>query len=229
MSLIKDQEREDRPREKLLKYGAKKLTDAELLALVLGTGPHGVGVVDFSRNILRKFGKKDLPNTSLEDLKQYKGLGTAKACKIVACFELHNRMMGKQEGSISSISPQEIWTTLQSIHTKGKEYFYVIYLDSRNQEIARDFEITNHLVSMGTVNASLVHPREVFEKAIKNNAVDIILAHNHPSNKTDPSDQDIAVTRRLSEAGDLLGIKVIDHIIVAKSGYFSFREQNLID
>ena len=208
----------------------KKLSDAELLALILRTGPKGVGVVDFSRNILRKFGKSNLATTPLEDLMKYKGLGLAKACMVIACFELHNRIIEKKEPeSISSISPQEIWEALRPIHKKQKEYFYIFYLDSRNQEITRDFEITKHLVSMGTVNASLVHPREVFERAIKNSAVDILLAHNHPSDKTDPSDQDIAVTRRLSEAGDLLGIKVVDHIIVAKSGYFSFREQNLID
>ena len=229
MTLINDKDKDDRPREKLIKYGPKKLTDAELLALILRSGPHGVGVVDFSRNVLRRFGKKELPNTSVEDLMKYKGLGKAKACQIVACFELQNRLVKDKQVSISSISPQEIWETLRPIHAKQKEYFYVFYLDSRNQEIARDFEITKNLVSMGTVNASLVHPREVFERAIKHNAVDIILAHNHPSNKTDPSDQDITVTRRLSEAGNILGIQVIDHIIVSKSGYFSFREQNLID
>ena len=220
-SIIKDKPRHERPREKLIKYGVDKLTDAELLAILLRTGTHNKDVITFAKSILRIFENEKILNASIQDLQKVSGLGDAKACEIMACFELGKRFLKGKKTQIF-LQPEQLWEALKDIHKAKKEYFIVFYLDTRNQEIKRE------TISIGTINASLVHPREVFEVAISCSAVGIMLAHNHPSNNPDPSDNDISVTRRLVEAGNLLGIEVLDHIIVTKSGYYSFKQQNLL-
>ncbi|MFA6136303.1 MAG: DNA repair protein RadC [Candidatus Paceibacterota bacterium] len=218
---IKDLPKVDRPREKLIKYGPDKLNNSELLAILLGTGTKGTNVVELANKILKKFSGDYLAKAQFKELKNTFGLGSAKACEIVACFELGRRLL-KGKKSVLILSPQEVWHELRDIRNNKKEHFVVFYLDTRNQEIKRK------IISIGTLNANLVHPREVFEPAVKYSAAQIIVAHNHPSGDTDPSQEDMDITKRLVETGKILDIEVLDHVIVSKTGYFSFKEKKLI-
>jgi len=218
---IKDLPKVERPREKLMQYGPGKLSNSELLAIVLRSGKKGENVIELANKILKRFSKDELPNLTFNDLKDYPGLGPAKACEIVACFELGKRLLKDKKAEIY-LKPREIWEELKDLRDHKKEHFVIFYLDSRNQEIKRE------IVSVGSLNANLVHPREVFEPAVRNLAAQIILAHNHPSGDPEPSEEDLEITKRLVESGKILGIEVIDHIIITKTGFISFKEKNLI-
>lgn len=221
MGKIKDLPKILRPREKLQRYGPSKLSNSELLAIILRTGKKGENVVEMAEKILRKFGTENLPNINFGELKNYPGLGTTKTCEILACFELGKRLL-KNKKSVLILSPKGVWEELKDIRDNKKEHFVIFYLDSRNQEIKRE------VISIGLLNANLVHPREVFEPAIRNLAAQIIVSHNHPSGDLEPSDEDLTITKRLVEAGKILGIEVIDHIIVTKDGFLSFKEKGLV-
>ena len=218
---IKDLPKVERPREKLMRYGPEKLSNSELLAILLGSGKKGENVVELAGKILKRFRADRLPYLAFDELKDYPGLGPAKSCEIVACFELGKRLLKGKKARIY-LKPKEIWEELKDIRDNKKEHFVIFYLDSRNQEIKRE------IISIGSLNANLVHPREVFEPAVRNLAAQIILAHNHPSGSLEPSEDDLAITKRLVEAGKIMGIDVIDHIIVVKNGFLSFKEKNLI-
>ena len=218
---IKDLPKVERPREKLIKYGPEKLSNSELLAILLRSGKKGENVVELANKILKRFRSDKLSHLTFDELKDYPGLGQAKACEIVACFELGKRLLKGKKARIY-LKPKEVWEELKDIRNNKKEHFVIFYLDSRNQEIKRE------IISIGSLNANLVHPREVFEPAVRSLAAQIILAHNHPSGDPEPSEDDITVTKRLIEAGKIMGIEVIDHIIIVKNGYFSFKEKNLI-
>ena len=218
---IKDLPKVERPREKLMQYGPGKLSNSELLAIVLRSGKKGENVIELANKILKRFSKDKLPNLTFNDLKDYPGLGPAKACEIVACFELGKRLLKDKKAEIY-LKPREIWEELKDLRDHKKEHFVIFYLDSRNQEIKRE------IVSVGSLNANLVHPREVFEPAVRNLAAQIILAHNHPSGDPEPSEDDLEITKRLVESGKILGIEVIDHIIITKTGFISFKDKNLI-
>jgi len=219
--IIKNIPKIDRPREKLIQYGPEKLSNSELLALLLRSGNKDVNAIELAGKILKKFGAKELPNLNFKDLKKIPGLGPAKACEIIACFELGKRLLKDKKAQIF-LTPKEIWEELKDLKNHKKEHFVIFYLDSRNQEIKRE------TISIGSLNANLVHPREVFEPAVRNLAAQIILAHNHPSGDPEPSEDDLEITKRLVESGKILGIEVIDHIIVAKNDFFSFKERKLI-
>ena len=218
---IKDLPKIERPREKLEKYGPEKLSNSELLAILLGTGTKGVNVVELANRILKKFSGDKISKANVEELKNTFGLGTAKACEIVACFELGKRLLNGKK-AVLLLSPQDVWNELKDIRDNKKEHFVIFFLDTRNQEIKRE------IISVGTLNSSLVHPREVFEPAVKHLASHVIIAHNHPSGSSDPSEEDLNITKRLVESGKLLGIEVLDHIVVTPAGYFSFKEKKLI-
>lgn len=221
MVKIKDLPRVDRPREKLLKYGPAKLTTTELLAILLRTGIKGLNVIELSNKILKHFGVENVQNISVSDLLKIKGLGPVKAAEIIACLELGKRLL-KDKQPLAAISPHAVFDSLKDIRELKKEHFIAIYLDTSNQEISRE------VVSIGTLNASLVHPREVFEPAVKNLAASIILVHNHPSGDLKPSHEDLLITKKLVDSGRLLDIHVLDHIIITKTGYTSLKEQKLI-
>lgn len=218
---IKDLPKVDRPREKLIQYGPGRLSNSELLAIILRSGKKGENVIDFAEKILKRFKSVNLPELTYKDLIIIPGLGPAKACEIVACFELSKRLIQKKIDKLY-LSAEDVWKELKDIRDNKKEHFVVFYLDSRNQEIKRD------IVSIGSLNANLIHPREVFEPAVKNSVAQIILAHNHPSGNTEPSEDDIDINKRLIEAGKILGIEIIDHVIVTKRNYLSFKQRGLI-
>ncbi len=218
---IKDLPKIERPREKLINYGPERLSNSELLAIILRSGKKGENVIDLANKILKKYRTENLPNLAYQELKEFSGLGPAKACEIIACFELGKRLL-KGKNTTLLMSPKEVWQELKDLRDHKKEHFVIFYLDSRNQEIKRE------IISVGSLNANLVHPREVFEPAVKNLTAQVILAHNHPSGDTEPSEDDLEINRRLVEAGKILGIEVIDHIIVCKSGYLSLKEKGLI-
>jgi len=218
---IKDLPKIERPREKLEKYGPEKLSNSELLAILLRTGGKGLNVVEMSRKILGKFSGNGLAKASVNELKNTFGLGSAKACEIVSCFELGRRLLQNKKSQIY-LTPKDVWQELKDIRDNKKEHFVIFFLDTRNQEIKRE------IISVGSLNANLVHPREVFEPAIRHTAAQIIVAHNHPSDDTKPSEEDKTITQRLIESGKILGIDIIDHIIVTKNNYFSFKEHKLI-
>lgn len=218
---IKDLPKTDRPREKLEKYGPERLSDSELLAILLRTGSEGINVVELSSKILRKFSGAGLAKASVKELKNTFGLGSAKACEIVACYELGRRHLQNKQ-SVLLISPKDVWNELKDIRDHKKEHFVIFFLDSRNQEIKRE------IISVGSLNANLVHPREVFEPAIRHLAAQVIIAHNHPSGDPEPSEGDSIITQNLVEAGKLLDIEIIDHIIVASKKFYSYRENKLI-
>lgn len=218
---IKDIPKIDRPREKLERYGVEKLTDVELLAILLRTGTKDTNVIKLSEKILNKFKNQKFENVSIDDLKKIHGLGSVKACEIISCFELGRRMLKDKKSSIL-LTSKDVWQRMEDIRGSKKEHFVVFYLDSRNQEIKRE------IISIGTLNESLVHPREVFEGAIKNNASSIIVVHNHPTGNVDPSMDDLSLTKRLVEAGKILGVEVVDHIIVSNLNIFSFKDKKLI-
>ena len=218
---IKDLPRVERPREKLIQYGPEKLSNSELLAILLRSGKEGENVVELANKILKRFSANELPNLTFMDLKNYPGLGPAKVCEIVACFELGKRLLKDKKAEIY-LKPRDIWKELKDLRDHKKEHFVIFHLDVRNQEIKRE------IISVGSLNANLVHPREVFEPAVRNLAAQIILAHNHPSGDPEPSEDDLEITKRLVESGKILGIEVVDHIIVTKNGFLSFKERNLI-
>ncbi len=218
---IKELPKVERPREKLMQYGPEKLSNSELLAILLRIGRPGQNVVEAAKQILRQCGAQNLPNLTLKELTNLPGIGPVKACEIIASFELGKRLLQSKKAEIY-LTPRDVWNELRDLRSHKKEHFIIFYLDSRNQEIKRE------IISVGSVNANLVHPREVFEPAVKNLAAQIILAHNHPSGDPEPSEDDLEITKRLVESGKILGIEVVDHIIVVKDGFLSFKEKNLI-
>lgn len=214
---IKDLPKVDRPREKLIKYGPEKLSNTELLAILLRTGTKESNVIELSNRILKQVTGEKITDIDYKNLQTIHGLGPTKACEIIACFELGKRLLKEKKAELF-LSPKDVWESLKDIRDNKKEHFVVFYLDTRNQEIQRE------IISIGTLNASLVHPREVFEPAVRNLASHIIIAHNHPSGNLNPSDEDILVTSKLVQSGKILGIEVLDHIIVTKDNYLSFKE-----
>jgi len=217
---IKDLPKFDRPREKLEKYGVKKLTEFELLAILLGSGIEGLNVIQLSKKILDTIQKIGIKKITLEDLLKTKGLGKAKASQILATVELGQRLQTDKRRRI--LSAEDVWNSCTDIRDSKKENFVAFYIDTQNCLIERQ------IISIGTLDASLVHPREVFEPSVRLSASSVILAHNHPSGNCDPSQDDIGITKRLTEAGKILGMEIADHVIVAKDKFLSFKEQNLI-
>jgi DNA repair protein RadC len=218
---IRDLPRIERPREKLIKYGPDRLSNAELLAIILRTGRKGENVLALAARILRRIDCAELSHVTFPDLDHIAGIGQTKACELLASIELGKRIFENKKACISQLlSPQDVFDNLKDIRESKKEHFVVFFLDTRNQQIKRE------IISIGTINASLVHPREVFEPAVKHLAVQVILAHNHPSGDLEPSEEDLDVNKRLSAAGDILGIEVLDHIIVTGSGFTSLKEKD---
>lgn len=218
---IKETPKADRPREKLIQYGPKKLTNSELLAIILSSGTKEKNVLQIAQDIFRQYPDDSIKKVPFDCLEKTKGIGMVKACQIIACLELGKRFHQIKPNN-PIISPKIVWQELQDIRDHKKEYFIVFYLDQGNQVIKKE------TISVGILNASLVHPREVFEPAIKYLAARLIVSHNHPSGDSSPSLDDLNLTKRLVETGKVIGIEVIDHVIVTKDNFFSFKKNKLI-
>jgi DNA repair protein RadC len=227
-TLIKDMPKNMRPREKLLEHGETNLNEHELLAIILGNGTRDTSALELANQLLETHqGLRHLQEASLEELKQAKGIGPAKAAGIKATFEIARRVAMDVKNRILIKSPEDV----QQIATQSlgplmrdydREHFMVLYLDRKGGLIVQEN------VSVGGLHSSIVHPREVFKTAVKRSAASIILAHNHPSGDPAPSREDIDITRRLIEAGQIVGIEIIDHVIIGDNRYCSFKDKGLI-
>ncbi len=224
MGRIKELPKVERPREKLIEKGAENLKDEELLAILLGTGVSGKNVIEVSKQILNKYSKKRLIKLTYNDLSKIKGIGPAKACIILAATELTKRALKIEEETLPKIrSVKDVIAQAVYLRDRSREHLMTIYLNARNEMIWK-----KQSTFIGTLNASLVHPREIFSEALKKNAASIILVHNHPSGDSEPSQDDIEITKRIIEAGKIMGIDVLDHIIITKNKVFSFKENKMI-
>ncbi len=227
-SAIREWPEDERPREKLLKRGAAALSDAELLALVLRTGDASAGksAIDLGRELLERFdgNLRELARSELHELQQVKGLGLAKAASIKAAFTLGNRFQARKLETLERFSsPGQVFDFFHhELRDLRKELFLVLLLDGKNRIVRRV------QISEGSLNQSIVHPREVFAPAVRESAAAVIFIHNHPSGDPAPSREDRDITRRLKEAGDILGIAVLDHIIIGDGSYYSFVESGSI-
>jgi len=222
---VHDLPREERPRERLKRLGAEALSAQELLAVIISRGSPNKSVINIAQDLLTKFGNINaISQATIEQLTEIDGIGPARATQIKACFELGKRQELEPELKDLSIeNPKDVVDYIRKdIKDKAKEHFKLISLDARNKIIC----ISN--ISVGTLNASLVHPREVFEEAITHNSASVILVHNHPSGDPEPSDDDLKMTKRLKESGNILGIEVLDHIIIGKNNYYSFKDKKFI-
>lgn len=213
---IRDMPDVDRPREKLIAKGASALSDVELLAVLLGSGIKGTGVLDLSAKILRKLAGR-LDRIDVESLQSIEGVGQAKACQVVAAFELARRHLMKDKTVIREA--KDVLVYLQGIRDKKQEHFVCVCLNGANEVIE------SRVVTVGLLNTNQVHPREVFADPITDRAAAVILAHNHPSGALKASPEDLALTKRLVKAGELLGITVLDHLIVTRQGYLSLKQE----
>ncbi|HHT43382.1 MAG TPA: DNA repair protein RadC [Firmicutes bacterium] len=222
---MKDLPREERPRERLIRHGVERLANKELLAILLRTGNQRDSALSLAEKLLARFGSlPNLASASFEELVKVNGIGPAKAADILAAFELAKRLADARmeyQGVVNSPS-DAAQLVLRELSMADKEHFMIIMLNTKNRVIAKK------VISIGHLQASLVHPREMFKEAIRRSSAAVILVHNHPSGDLTPSRDDITTTERLREAGSLLGIDVLDHIIVGDNRYFSFREQGLL-
>jgi len=224
---IKDWPEADRPREKLLAKGSHSLTETELLAIILrnGNASTGESAIDHARLLLNQFGGlKGIDDAAASEISAVKGIGPAKVAQLKACLEI-----GKRIGS-------QKWETGQPLHSaedvyqhfrenlgrEKREFFYVVLLNNKNRKI-REVK-----VSEGSLTASLVHPREVYNPVIRESAAGVIFVHNHPSGDPAPSAEDIDITKRLKEVGDVMGVRVLDHVVIGHDRYFSFNDRGML-
>lgn len=218
---IKDWPEKERPRERLIRYGAESLSNAQLLAIILRTGSGQKGVLELSMGLLDRFETlKDIDSASVSDLLSVKGLGIAKIAQIKAAFELGKRLMSESAESRPVFStPQSVYSYFAPrVKNLKKEVFSCLLLDAKNRFIR---EVR---VSEGTLNRSLIHPREAFREAVREAAQSVIFIHNHPSGDPSPSKDDITVTERLKNAGEVIGIDVLDHIIIGDGRFVSLKD-----
>ncbi|OAB38963.1 hypothetical protein PMSD_03225 [Paenibacillus macquariensis subsp. defensor] len=223
--LLRDLPHEERPRERMIHYGAEALSHAELLAILLRTGSRQESAIHLAERIMNKAGSiRNLVDLSIDELTQIKGIGNAKAVQLKAGIELGQRLArARMSDTVTIRSPRDAFDVLsEQLRYLQKEHFVCLFLNTKNHIIAQE------TLSMGSLNASIVHPREVFRAAIKCSSASIVCAHNHPSGDPTPSPEDIALTSRLVEAGQIIGIDVLDHIIIGDGDFVSLKEQGFI-
>ncbi len=215
----------ERPRERLQKFGVEALSAQEILSLLLGRGIAGESVTVTAQRLLSQFGNlRGIAGASIEELSQVKGIGLAKAAQIKAAFELANRLDGYPESGkkLAVKTPDEVAGLVRGrLRGKKKEHFLALLLDTRGQLIKTSE------ISVGSLDSSIVHPREVFKEAMSASAASVIFVHNHPSGDPEPSEDDIKLTERLAQAGEIVGIDVLDHIIICDKSYLSLKSKGL--
>jgi len=218
---IKDIPKENRPRERFLKQGPEALSNAELLAIILQKGSKEENVIDMSNRLISKYGMDKLSDLSLTELQEIKGIGPAKAMQILTMSELGKRYNQSKLPQTKRITCSEDVFNIfyERLKDKKQEHFYILMLDIKNKIIGEQ------LISKGTLDASIIHPREIFSPAIKNVSAKIILVHNHPSGDPSPSEEDLRITNKLRDIGEELGIKVLDSVILGKERFWSEIER----
>jgi DNA repair protein RadC len=217
---ILDMQKEERPRERLIKNGAAALSDSELLAIILRTGSKQENVINLSQRLLSEYNLKQLSTINIAQLMNIHGIKESKAAQIVACFEIARRLESFNEEVKPKVnSPEDVYRRIYPrMREQKKENFIELCLDTKNQIIREE------IISIGSLNANVVHPREVFKTALAVSAAHIIVAHNHPSGDPTPSREDIEVTKKLIEAGKIIGVDVLDHVIIGDGRHFSMKE-----
>ncbi len=224
--LIKDLNKNEKPREKLILHGAASLTDAELIALLIRSGGKESSALDVANNLLKKYESLDgLIGLDTQHLNQFKYIDIAKSSAIISAIEIAMRIKYRVNKSSTKIQkPEHIFDILKNdLYKKSKEHLYLLSLNSRNQLISKD------LISIGTINETLLSPREIFRQALLRNAVGIIIAHNHPSSDPTPSDEDILTTKNLAEASIHTGLIFLDHIIISDEKFISMKSLGLLN
>lgn len=219
---IKEMPEQNRPRERFLKHGPEVLSDAELFAIFLRTGSINENVVDMSNRLIAEYGLDKLFDCSLKELQKIRGIGPNKAMQILSMSELGKRYKDSKKPIKKIKCVEDVFNYFhERLKDKKEEYFYVLMLNTKNNIMGEE------LISKGIIDASIIHPREIFRPAIKNACSKIILVHNHPSGDPKPSKEDLEVTEKIADAGELLDIKVLDHIIMGKDSYWSWKEKTL--
>lgn len=217
---ITDLTPENRPRERLQKEGSQALSSAELLAIILKSGTKKENILEISNRLISKYGLHNMSACTLQQLQQQYGIGPARASQIIAVFELYKRISYTPERKKINSAKDVAEIYLHKLQALQKEHFIAIYLDTKNNLIASE------TITVGILNSSLIHPREVFHGAIKHLAHSIIVLHNHPSGDPEPSAEDLHITKILEKTGRLMGIPLLDHVILGKESWWSWIESN---
>ncbi|AFV24944.1 DNA repair protein RadC [Methanolobus psychrophilus R15] len=221
---IRDMPEDERPRERLLKYGPEALSNAELLAIILRTGTQKENIVNLCSRIFSEYSIKQLSQANISKLTEIHGIGNAKAAQIAAVFELARKLEGFTDEPRRKIrSPADVYSLLYpKMREQKRERLVALLLDTKNQVLREE------VISIGSLNANIVHPREVFKAALMESCASVILSHNHPSGDPTPSREDIAVTEKLIEGGKLLGIDVLDHVVIGEGRYVSLKDEGYV-
>lgn len=217
---IIDMKKEERPRERLIKNGPSALSDSELLAIILRTGSRKENVINLSHRLLKEYNIKQLSQINIAQLMNVHGIKESKAAQIAACFEIARRLESFKEVEKPRVSsPEDVYRLIYPrVREQKKEMFIELCLDTKNRIIRED------TISVGSLNANVVHPREVFKLALAVSAASIIVVHNHPSGDPTPSREDIEITKKIAQTGDIMGITVLDHVIIGDGRHFSMKE-----
>ena len=225
MFFIKEIPNHERPRERFMNNGADALLTHELIAIILRTGSREDSVLELSKKILYKTKTlKDLSLMEIEDLTMIKGIGHAKAIQLLAAFELGKRMHSENyQKRLKICNPESIYLYLKDkLELKTQEHLIGLFMNTKGELIKKE------TIFIGSLNMSVIHPREIFKEAVKVSAASIVIAHNHPSGDPSPSEQDIQITKRLHQNGKMMDIEVLDHIIIGQNKYFSFKEHQML-
>lgn len=219
--MIRDYPKDELPRERFIRYGPESLSNAELIAILLRTGTKDESVLQLAERLITEFGGlRSLKDATLEELTKIKGIGPTKAIQILTAIELGRRIVNLTFDDRYVIRTPEDGANyvMDEMRFLNQEHFVCLYLDTKNQVIHK------HTVFIGSLNASIVHPREVFRAAIRRSSASILCAHNHPSGDPAPSPEDVQLTRRLAEAGELIGIELLDHLVIGDNRFISLKE-----
>lgn len=218
---IKEMPNDSKPRERFLKYGPEALSDAELFAIILRTGNKDENVLEVANKLIVEYGLDKLFDCSIKELRKIKGVGQTKAIELLTIAELAKRYSSFKKEIKHISSAKDVFELYhERLKDEKQENFYVLMLNNKNHIIKEE------LISKGVLDSAIIHPREVFKPAIKNSSARIILVHNHPSGDPNPSEEDVKLTEKLVEAGELLQIKILDHIIISRDNYWSWKENS---
>lgn len=214
----------DLPREKLLNFGIETLTDYELIAILLGNGIKNSNVLEISKYLINKYGLEKLPKLSIGQLKNETGIGTVKACQICSCFELARRSLVVKKNKTRIDNAKDIFDLLYpKLKDLTQECLYCVFLNTRR------FVVSERKIFVGSLTESIINPREIFKFAIEDNAAAVIIAHNHPSGESTPSQSDLDSTSEIIKAGKILGIEVLDHLIIGQNSFWSLKENGFME